>query len=304
MFDNLMKLLTFFFFGLAVVLIKKDVDLVGVDYLIQTICSTSAFTIFTALVFVFINYLVLYEYDLLSFKYIQKSVPKMRVFSTALIGFGISNSAGHAYASGGSIRYLLYKPFNVSKKDILLFISFESFSILLGLVVSFLLACFLSLFLPKLSFFDYAPFLYASSLVVLGLLFVYVYKCVLHTKGLKIFSLKISVPNGKLTFQQCLIGFLDNLTLFFVFYCLLNSFFHIDIVTAFVCFIIALTLALVSQVPGGVGVFESFVLLLIPHANSDKNGILAALVLFRVIYYFLPFLIASFCSILLHFKHR
>jgi phosphatidylglycerol lysyltransferase len=55
-------------------------------------------------------------------------------------------------------------------------------------------------------------------------------------------------------------------------------------------FIIAIAAGVISNVPGGIGVFETVLLLLLPEVPKDR--LLGALVAYRVIYYFAPFAIA------------
>ena len=55
-------------------------------------------------------------------------------------------------------------------------------------------------------------------------------------------------------------------------------------------YVIAITLGAVSNVPGGLGVFESTLMLLLPTANPAP--MLGSILLFRLVYYIGPFIIA------------
>ena len=57
-------------------------------------------------------------------------------------------------------------------------------------------------------------------------------------------------------------------------------------------FLFAQVAGLLSHVPGGLGVFESMMVLLLPHELPHAD-LLAAMVAFRGVYYFLPLLIAA-----------
>ncbi len=52
-------------------------------------------------------------------------------------------------------------------------------------------------------------------------------------------------------------------------------------------YLIAIAAGIISNVPGGIGVFEAVLLLLLP--SVPKDGLLGALVAYRAIYYFAPF---------------
>ena len=64
-------------------------------------------------------------------------------------------------------------------------------------------------------------------------------------------------------------------------------------IETFVIFIIAQCVGFATQVPGGLGVFEGTFLYLYPYIETEKAGIIASLILFRLIYYFLPFILSG-----------
>lgn len=58
----------------------------------------------------------------------------------------------------------------------------------------------------------------------------------------------------------------------------------------FLAYALAIVIALISHVPGGIGVFEAVMLALVPIGRSD---LFAALLLYRLVYYLLPLLVAG-----------
>ena len=60
--------------------------------------------------------------------------------------------------------------------------------------------------------------------------------------------------------------------------------------TFFLAYALAIILALISHVPGGMGVFEAVFLAVLP--GMDRPGLMAALILYRLIYYLAPLAIA------------
>ena len=65
---------------------------------------------------------------------------------------------------------------------------------------------------------------------------------------------------------------------------------NLDFFTFASVYVFACMLGVVSHAPGGIGVFEATMLNALP-AHSQES-LLASLLLFRVIYYFLPFILA------------
>jgi glycosyltransferase 2 family protein len=67
-------------------------------------------------------------------------------------------------------------------------------------------------------------------------------------------------------------------------------------------YLLAIVVVVLSHVPGGVAVFDVIILKMSPVAH--KQAVLAAIVLFRVIYYLLPLLAAAALLTLYEFRLR
>jgi len=65
---------------------------------------------------------------------------------------------------------------------------------------------------------------------------------------------------------------------------------HIGFVTLGVIFVSATLLGFASYAPGGIGVFDAAMLIAL--WQFDKEGLLAGLLLFRLVYYIVPFALA------------
>src|SRR4029450_8097801 len=81
-----------------------------------------------------INYAILAGYDLLALRFTGHRVPLRRILLTAFIGYGISNNTGHAWASGGSVRYRFYSDAGVPGRDIAKISLFLALTFLVGVV--------------------------------------------------------------------------------------------------------------------------------------------------------------------------
>jgi glycosyltransferase 2 family protein len=98
------------------------------------------------------------------------------------------------------------------------------------------------------------------------------------------------LPGLTPTLGQTLLGVIDLCCAAAALYVLLPPDMSLDFVTFASVYVFACTLGVVSHAPGGIGVFEATMLNALP-AHSQES-LLASLLLFRVIYYFLPFLLA------------
>ena len=110
MFNRIIQFISFFFFGLALWLIIKEVEKAGWEKVWQLMTSTPLWVLLIACFFVIADFVVLACYDVLALDYIRYKLPFRTVFKTAAVGFAVSNTVGHAFISGGAVRYLFYTP--------------------------------------------------------------------------------------------------------------------------------------------------------------------------------------------------
>ena len=88
-------------------------------------------------------------------------------------------------------------------------------------------------------------------------------------------------------FYQLILGISDSVLASLVLYFCLTPFVQIPFGTFIGLFVIAQATGIFSQVPGGIGVFESIFLAALPD-TVDKANIFGALLAYRIIYYVLP----------------
>ncbi|MBQ7412679.1 MAG: UPF0104 family protein [Alphaproteobacteria bacterium] len=292
MLDRLIRLIGIIFFCLAAGLIFHEVKTVGLAYLITLVKNTPMWITASAIGLTIVNYFILSEYDRLSLDYLGKKISYFDILKASWISFAISNTAGHVYLSGGSTRYLFYLPLGIARTDILKMVIFETITVFIGMATAYEISLWLSIFEPDLHLNDITGFA-VIALLILCFFLLYWFCFVLPQKKLTVGQLSINIPDTGLTIKQIIIGLCDNFSLFLIFYSLIRYYLPVSFGTTFTVFIIAQGIGLVTQVPGGLGVFEGTFLYLFPHTTTQKSGILAALILFRFIYYILPFLTAG-----------
>jgi uncharacterized membrane protein YbhN (UPF0104 family) len=101
---------------------------------------------------------------------------------------------------------------------------------------------------------------------------------------------KVDLPSGPSTLLQIGIGILDLGSCALAMYMLLPAHPDIGFVTMAVVFVSATLLGFASHAPGGLGVFDAAMLVAL--WQFDKESVLAGLLLFRLLYYLIPFAIA------------
>jgi uncharacterized membrane protein YbhN (UPF0104 family) len=98
---------------------------------------------------------------------------------------------------------------------------------------------------------------------------------------------RVTLPCARLTLVQIGIGVLDLTAGALAMYALIPADPSIDFVTILVIFVTAALLGFLSHAPGSLGVFEAAMLVALQ--QFQKEELLASLLIFRVLYFMLPF---------------
>ena len=101
---------------------------------------------------------------------------------------------------------------------------------------------------------------------------------------------KVVLPSARLTLLQVLIGVVDLGFCALAMYLLMPMQPYIDFMSLAVVFIMATLLGFASHAPGSIGVFDAAMLVALP--QFGKEHLLATLVVFRILYFLIPFAIA------------
>jgi phosphatidylglycerol lysyltransferase len=253
------------------------------------IWATPPVQLLAALGLTVLNYLALTGYDLLAFAYIGNPLPRARIAGASFLAYAISNNVGFAMLSGASVRYRFYIRWGVTAEE------------LSRIVFSYSVTFWLGLFaLGGLSLAT-APLREGSGLparalaVPIGWLLMlvppaYLMLTLVRTAPLRLRRFELPLPTPAIAIAQILISAIDWALAGAVLYALLPPQAP-PFLTFLGTFLVAILLGMVSHVPGGVGVFEGLmVLLLRPYLTSGE--LLPPLVMFRAVYYLMPLVIA------------
>jgi phosphatidylglycerol lysyltransferase len=231
------------------------------------------------------NYIVLTGYDLLAFAYIGRTLPRLRIVLTSLLAYAVANSVGFAMLSGASIRYRFYTRWGVTPEELSRIVFSYSVTFWLGLfalgglsLATTPLAGLAAPILRKLA----TPAGWGLMLMPVA----YVVATTIRQRPLRLWRLELPVPRPVIALSQLLLSSLDWALAGAVLYVLLppNA---LGFLPFLAIFLIAILLGLASHIPGGIGVFETLmVLLLKPYVTSSQ--VLPALVAYRAIYYLAP----------------
>jgi phosphatidylglycerol lysyltransferase len=275
--------------GLAVFVTALEIlrrELQGVTWptLVADILAIAPGRLAVALLLTVLNYAVLTGYDFIAFAYIGKQLSWPKIAITSFLAYAISNNIGFAMLSGASVRYRFYSRWGVTTGELSRIVFSYSVTFWLGLFV-------LGGFALAMSPIPSALALPASDLMVpvgwllVALAFAYVLLTAIRKKPIQVGKYEFALPSTRLATEQLLISVVDWALAGSVLYVLLPT--GPSFLTVLGAFLAAQLLGLASHIPGGVGVFEGLmVILLKPFLASGQ--LLPTLVVFRAIYYLLP----------------
>jgi phosphatidylglycerol lysyltransferase len=246
-----------------------------------------------ALGFVILNYGILSLYEIAGFKYIKNTLSPIKIAFTSFIAFAFSNNVGFYSISGGAVRFRLYSSWGLSNFEITKLITFSSglafwlgLSTICGIV-------FLLEPIPLPTFLN----LPSIPLQFLGVLFLLVpltfcLFTIIRKRPLKLFNWEFEIPSLALSISLMATVCLDWIFFSSVLYTLLPIQHLITFPHFLSLFLTAQLIGLISHVPGGLGVFETVFLTLLP-PQIERPVALGAILIFRAIYYLLPLAVAS-----------
>ncbi|TVQ48543.1 MAG: UPF0104 family protein [Gloeocapsa sp. DLM2.Bin57] len=244
-----------------------------------------------AIILTGLGYLVMVGYDLLGFEYIRHRLAPTKIATTAFISYAVGNTIGFTAFSGTAIRYRFYSGWGVSKGKIAQLILFTHLTFWLGLfAVGGIVFIIDPLTLPsalKLPFDSVHPL----GLICLFLVLIYFGVGYFWKRPLQLGPESIEFPSAKISLQLIAVSALDWGLACGVLYLLLPEGTGWSYPGFFGIYILALTAGLISTVPGGLGVFGTVILVLRPASLSASN-LLGALIAYRIIYYFIPLIVA------------
>ncbi len=281
-----------FFFIIAAIMLYHQLSKYSLTDIKNALFSIPLHNLVFSCIASFFGYVALSSYDFLALKYVKKSLSAWKWIFAGFIGFSISNNAGHAIVSGGTVRYRLYTRWRLKAFEIIKMVTFSGFT--------YLVACFFLIIVgyvltPSHAFGNSSMSHMTTTIVMvvslIGLLG-YFGLSLFYKKAIRIKDLSFKMPSFKMALAQVFIGGADILAASLVLYFVLIPFVDIPFDVFMGVFIIAQVLGVFSQVPGGLGVFEGLFLAILPSEASVAH-IFGALIAYRIIYYLLPLLVSG-----------
>ena len=196
--------------------------------------------------------------------------------------YALSHNIGASVFSGAMVRYRAYSTKGMTAAQVAILVALCSFTFFLGTII--LGGLVLEGLLPAMLTQEAA----ARTVGGLALSFAVIYGVgsLLQLRPLKIGPFRIDYPRPNITARQFVAAPMELVGAAGIIYFALPEVGNPGFITVLAVFLASFSAGLVSNAPGGLGVFELVFITALP--SLDKHQILAALIVFRLFYLLIP----------------
>lgn len=257
----------------------------------RALAALPGWRIAAAIGFTAASYFLLTLYDVLALRIIGRPLPYRTAALASLTSYTLSHNLGFALLTGGSARYRIYTAAGLPPADIVRVIAVASLTFWSGVIAMAATALLAHPTALELAGWSLDP---AVQRVVGGVLLALLLGVIAwigrRGSAITLWRWTFPRPSASQAALQPLLAALDLAAASAALYVLVDSASPAQFPAFFLGYALAMIVALLSHLPGGLGVFEAVMVAALP--GIDPASLLAALILYRVIYYLLPLAIA------------
>lgn len=264
---------------------------IDIDKVVVAIQATPARAVLLACVFVAAGYVTLTFYDYFALRTIGRyEVPYRTAAFASFTSYTIGHNLGATVFTGGVVRLRIYSAWGLGVVEVAKIAFVTGLTFWLGNI--FVLSFALTYAADAATAVTQMPGWVNQSLGLAGLLIIagYVVWLLPRPRIIGRDSWQITLPDARLTFVQIGIGILDFAAGSLALYMLMPAAPATDFVLVAVVFVSATLLGFISHAPGSLGIFDATMLIALP--QFEKEELLASLLIFRLVYFVVPFAVA------------
>lgn len=250
--------------------------------------AISPVTLTAAILATAVSYASMIGYDWWALRYVDHKLPTRAVAMGSFLGFAFGNTVGISVVSGGAVRYRIYSALGLNAFEVAAVSSYIALAMgtgltLIGLGALVIHPAALGSALPL-------PLIRWGALAILTVTLGTLVALARPGASMKLWRYEIALPTRGAIFGQIVISLIDIMTAALCLWLLLPAG-KPDFASFVAIFAAASMVGVLSHVPGGVGVFETMIIAALP-GHVDIGHVAAALLLYRAVYYVLPFALA------------
>ncbi|WP_036256830.1 lysylphosphatidylglycerol synthase domain-containing protein [Methylocapsa acidiphila] len=274
----------------SVYVLARTFSAVSFADLRHAIAATSGEQIAMAALLTSVSFLALTGYDALALRQLKTRVPYPTTALASFTSYAISFTLGFPLITAGTVRYWIYSQAGLAPSKVASLTIVAGVTFWFGMV--FVIGAGLAFQAEAISALNHLqPALnMLMGLGALAAIFAYLIWVTIRRRHVRIQGFRLELPGLGLTLGQVALGVIDQCAAAGVLFWLLPNHAALDFFTFAATYVFACILGVVSNAPGGIGVFEAAMLKAVPIVSQES--LLASLLLFRLIYYLAPFLLA------------
>lgn len=279
-------------FLIAVRTLRAELGGQGMEEVLAQLAALPASSIVLASALTALSFLALTGYDALSLRYVRRPLPYRRVALASFVNYAVSQTLGFPLLTGGSVRYRLYSSWGIAPAEVASVVLFASLSFWLGVLLLGGIALLLGAPRELSVLLHLSPAMQrAVGVLAIAIVAAYIWWTIAGARLLRLGRVRLLRPGRRLGLSQLAVATVDWMLAASVLYVLLPDTLEISFPAFVAVFIVAFVAGIASNVPAGLGVFETVFLLLLPDRASEA-AVLGSLVAYRALYNLLPLLVA------------
>ena len=240
-----------------------------------------------------LSYVVLTFYDMLGTRFVGHPLSYGKVAFASFTAYALAHNIGFAMLSGAAIRYRLYVLWGLTPLQIAGVVAFTSLTFVLGgLVLGGISLVLVPHAIPVVGAYAPRPITLTIGVGMLALVVLYTLLGRFRTRPLVLFGTAVPLPGPRMALAQIVLATADVAIVAAIFEALLPPIPELGFLGVLAIYVAAYTMAMLSHVPGGLGVFDTLILVgLTPYLPPAT--IVGAILIFRLLYFILPLFLAG-----------
>ncbi|HXX46634.1 MAG TPA: bifunctional lysylphosphatidylglycerol flippase/synthetase MprF [Myxococcota bacterium] len=239
-----------------------------------------------------LSYAVLTGYDTLAARYVGAKLRYPRIALVSFIAYVFSHNIGLAFFGGSAVRFRMLSSYGLKTSEIARIAVFNVLTFWLGFATlggaAFI---FEPARLPRAWLNPSANSLPIGILLWTVLALYLTYSATRRNRVVTVFGFEIAVPPLRLTLAQIGISVIDWSVAAAVLYALLPKEAGLTFPQLLSAYMLSIVLGLISNVPGGLGVFDTAIVMLL-RRWLPADVLLGCVLAYRILYYLVPMAVA------------
>lgn len=290
---------------LALLVFEVQSEIKSIDFskTIQIMRSFSSTTLFLFFLFGMVCILLMTTYDFIIVKHLKLNIKPLTILNVSFVANTINNVSGLGGLTGASIRAVFFKKSAKDSNDII------NYSILLlpatgiGLSVMTVLAIIKYDYITPIL--DQNKWLYLLLLGFLAYLILYFFIDKIYYWFTKKMKPDSTSKTFKVRVKLLIVSFIEWMVAYIFFAFIVRQFNgQVNMYSILGIYTLASIAGIASMLPGGAGSFDLIILLGFEYYGITTENTLAALLMYRIFYYFLPLVIGIVFTLIIQVQNE